>query len=173
MICGNFERDKSFFGYRSSSYLTKFFSDADTDYQHDGSTRNRWVADILRQILEEPEPHPNMPPDAFSRVIITLMDQGDAFNEGNDRANALALLNAALTREGFEAFYAEDKKCYLKHIGTSTIAIAAPNPHRPFSIAEIKKREQLIAYLDKCSEDDLISDILLPLFRQLGFHRIT
>jgi len=31
----------------------------------------------------------------------------------------------------------------------------------------------LIAYLDKCSEDDLIDTMLLPLFRQLGFHRIT
>jgi hypothetical protein len=27
--------------------------------------------------------------------------------------------------------------------------------------------------LDKCSEDDLIEEVLLPLFRQLGFHRIT
>ena len=26
---------------------------------------------------------------------------------------------------------------------------------------------------DTCSEDELIEDILLPLFRQLGFHRIT
>ena len=33
--------------------------------------------------------------------------------------------------------------------------------------------EQLITYLDKCSEDDLIEEVLLPLFRQLGFHRIT
>ena len=28
-------------------------------------------------------------------------------------------------------------------------------------------------YLENCSEDDLIGDILLPLFRQLGFQRIT
>ncbi|WP_295773105.1 hypothetical protein [uncultured Mucilaginibacter sp.] len=173
MICGNSTSDKSFFEYRSSSYLTKFFNDADTDYQHDGSTRNRWVAEVLRQILDEPQPYPNTPSETFSRVITTLMDQRDASNEGLDRPNALNELNSALIREGYEAFYADDKKCYLKHIGTSTIAKPAPNPHRPFSTTELKKREQLTSYLNICSEDDLISEILLPLFRQLGFHRIT
>ncbi len=47
--------------------------------------------------------------------------------------------------------------------------MAGPNPHRPFSPAEIAKREQLANYLDACSEDDLIEEILMPLFRQLGF----
>jgi hypothetical protein len=49
----------------------------------------------------------------------------------------------------------------------------APNPHRPFSASENKRRGDLVTYLDKASEDDLIEEILLPLFRQLGFHRIT
>jgi len=31
----------------------------------------------------------------------------------------------------------------------------------------------LLGYLENASEDDLIEQILLPLFRQLGFHRIT
>jgi hypothetical protein len=101
------------------------------------------------------------------------MDREDATNEGPERTGALTLLNAALAREGFEAFYAPDKQCYLRHIATNTIATASPNPHRPFSAAELKKREQLIAYLDKASEDELIEEVLLPLFRQLGFHRIT
>ena len=43
IICGNFKQDESFFRYRSSSYLTEFFQDCDTDYEHDGSTRNYWV----------------------------------------------------------------------------------------------------------------------------------
>lgn len=29
------------------------------------------------------------------------------------------------------------------------------------------------AYLDRVSEDDFIADVLLPLFRHLGFHRVT
>jgi hypothetical protein len=101
------------------------------------------------------------------------MDQEDATNEEHERKGALTLLNTTLAREGFEAFYAPDKQCYLRHIATNTITTASPNPHRPFSAAELKKREQLIAYLDKASEDELIEEVLLPLFRQLGFHRFT
>ncbi|MCL4215396.1 MAG: hypothetical protein KJ052_00090 [Candidatus Hydrogenedentes bacterium] len=173
MICGNFKAEESLFVYRSSSYLTRFFQDCDTDYAHDGSTRNYWVASILKEILAEPHPNAQTPPDAFSRVIRTLMDQGDALHEGHDRPSAVALLNTELAREGFEAFYAEDKQCYLRHIKTKTVVSATTNPHRPFSAAELKRREQLLAYLDKASEDEIIEEVLLPLFRQLGFHRIT
>lgn len=173
MICGNFKPEESFFVYRSSSYLTRFFQDCDTEYVHGGSTRNSWVADTLRQILAEPHPNTQTPPATFSRVIQTLMDPADALNEGSDRPGALALLNSALAREGFDAFYAEDRYCYLRHLATKTIVSAATNPHRPFSASELKKREHLLAYLDTVSEDELIEDVLLPLFRQLGFHRIT
>jgi hypothetical protein len=173
MICGNFKDEESYFEYRSSSYLTEFFSDCDTDYRHNGSTRNHWVAETLKEILAEPQPAPNVPPDTFGRVIKTLMDQSNAKNESADRPNALAMLNGALAREGFEAFYAEDRQCYLRHVATNTVMAPGPNPHRPFSAAELKRRDQLIAYLEIVSEDALIEDVLLPLFRQLGFHRIT
>lgn len=173
MICGNFKAEESFFVYRSSSYLTRFFQDCDTEYAHDGSTRNYWVANTLQQILAEPHPNAQTPPATFSRVIQALMDPADAINEGSDRPGALALLNSAMAREGFEAFYAEDKHCYLLHIATKTIVSTATNPHRPFSPSEQKRREQLLAYLDSISEDELIEEVLLPLFRQLGFHRIT
>lgn len=174
LICGNSkEGEESFFRYRSSSFLTEFFRDCDTNYEHDGSTRNRWVAEVLGLILAEPQPAANVPPETFSRVVRVLMDQGDAFNESAERQAALAVLNAALTREGFEAFYAPDKQCYLRHLATNTVAAAAPNPHRPFSQAELDKREQLRVFLDSASEDVLIDEILLPLFRQLGFQRVT
>jgi hypothetical protein len=170
MICGNFD---AFCQYRSSSYLTEFFRDCDTDYCHDGSTRRYWVAGTLSEILAEPQPNANTPPDSFARVIRVLMDQSDAVNEGPERPGALALLNTALAREGFEAFYAPDRQCYLRHIATNTIATPSPNPHRPFSASEIKRREQLLAYMERASEDELIEEVLLPLFRQLGFHRVT
>ncbi|MET5116061.1 hypothetical protein AAHH79_38270, partial [Burkholderia pseudomallei] len=70
---------------RSSSRLTEIFSECDTDYAHDGSTRNYWGAETLRSILAEPQPGPNTPPDTFARVIATLMDQADPLNEGHDR----------------------------------------------------------------------------------------
>jgi hypothetical protein len=43
MICGNYKDEESFFQYRNSSYLTEFFRDCETDYVHDGSTRQSWV----------------------------------------------------------------------------------------------------------------------------------
>jgi len=173
MICGNFNNETSFFRYRSSSFLTEFFFDCDTDYVHDGSTRAAWVANTLAEILAEPHANATTPPEIFSQVIRTLMDQGDALNEGPERPGALAMLNVALAREGFEAFYAPDRKCYLRHIDTNTVAAPSPNPHRAFSAAELQKRERLTAYLDNASEDEIIEEVLLPLFRQLGFHRVT
>lgn len=173
MICGNFDADTSLFVYRSSSRLSEFFMDCDTDYVHDGSTRQAWVAETLRAILAEPQPGLNTPPDTFARVIERLLDQSDAQNEGRDRPGAVATLAAALAREGFEPFYADDKKGYLRHVATNTIATPRPNPHRPFSASEMARREQLITYFDKASEDELIEEVLLPLFRQLGCHRIT
>jgi hypothetical protein len=173
MICGNFKEEESFFVYRSSSYLTQFFRDCDTAFVHDGSTRHDWVADILRQILAEPHPNAQTPSATFSRVIQALMDSEDALNEGGDRLGAIALLNNALAREGFEAFYAEDRQCYLRHVATKKIVGAATDPHRPFSASELKRREQLLTYLEIASEDELIEEVLLPLFRQLGFYRIT
>lgn len=173
LICGNGDLSKTFFRYRSSSYLTEFFQDCDTAYVHDGSTRDRWVAEVLKAMLAEPHPNANTPPETFSRVIRTLMDQGDAVNENSERKGALEALAAALAREGFEPFYADDKQCYLRHLATNTIAVTQPNPHRPFSAAEQAKRQRLQSYLTICSEDDLIEEVLLPLFRQMGFHRIT
>ena len=173
LICGNQEGGAARFNYRSSSRLTEFFGDCDTDYVHDGSTRNYWVADTLNSLLQEPQKDATTPPDSFCRVIRVLMDQGDAVNESSSRSDALGLLNAALTREGYEAFYGPDKQCYLRHVPTNTISGLAANPHRPFSLAEHQRREKLEEYLNTCSEDDLIGDVLLPLYRQLGFHRIT
>jgi hypothetical protein len=47
------------------------------------------------------------------------------------------------------------------------------NPHRPFSRDEQTRRDLLASFLDQATEDQLIEDVLLPLFRQLGFHRVT
>ncbi len=47
------------------------------------------------------------------------------------------------------------------------------HPHRPLSTIEFERKTLLTAYLNKCSEDELIGEILMPLFRHLGFQRIT
>jgi hypothetical protein len=168
IVCGDTEH----FQYRSSSYITEFFQDCDLDYTHDGSIRWAWVVDRLVEVLILPHPSPFVPSDAFIRIIRAVLDKSDAQKGDPDRNKALAALNAVLAREGWEAFYDEHGIGQLRHIATNTVAEIA-NPHRPFTPAELKRREQLTAYLDKCSEDELIEEVLLPLFRQLGFHRIT
>lgn len=172
IICGNVANEVSYFRYRSSSYLTEFFEDCDLDYVHDGSTRWAWVASRLEEVLAQPHPGPTVPPDAFIRIIRAVLDKSEAQKDDPDRSMALAALNVVLAREGWEAFYDEHGAAQLRHIATNTVAQMA-NPHRPMTPAELERKNQLIAYLDKCSEDELIEEVLLPLFRQLGFHRIT
>lgn len=164
--------DAEFFPYRSSSYITQFFEECDLDFVHDGSTRRAWTAERLSELLQEPQPAAYALPERFVHVLRVLMHKSDAEPNDPDRSQALSSLNKSLSREGYEAFYGEDDLLYIRHIGTKTISTAA-NPHRPFTPKEVEKREQLIEYLDKCSEDQLIEEVLLPLFRQLGFHRIT
>lgn len=164
--------DAPHFPYRSSSFITQFFEECDLDFVHDGSTRWSWTADRLAALLEESQPQANVLPERFVHVLRVLMQRSDAEDDDPQRIFALESLNKPLEREGFEGFYGEDSQLYIRHIGSKTLSIA-PNPHRPFTPNEIRRREQLITYLDKCSEDDLIETILLPLFRQLGFHRIT
>ena len=94
------------------------------------------------------------------------------FGAAPNRCKALAALNVVLAKEGWEAFYDENGSGQLRHVATNTVAQMA-NPHRPLTRAEVARKDQLTAYLDKCSEDKLIEEVLLPLFRQLGFHRIT
>lgn len=172
MICGNTPAD-SFFEYRTSSKLTEFFWDCDTEYSHDGSTRSFWVANALGKILDEPQSGPNEPPAAFSRIISELMDPRDAVDEGPNRPSALKMLNGALEREGFEAFYASDAQCHLRHLSTNTVTTLPVMPRRALSPVELAKRSRLEAFLDTASEDSLIELVLIPLFRQLGFQRVT
>lgn len=168
IICG----DDAFFRYRSSSYITEFFQDCGLDCAHDGSTRWAWVADRLEEVLALPHPSPSIPPDAFIQIIRAALDKCDAQQDDPERIKALAALNVVLAREGWEAFYDERGVGQLRHIVTRTIAQVA-NPHRPLTPVEVRRREQLLVYLDNCSEDELIEEVLMPLFRQLGFLRIT
>ncbi len=65
MICGN--APLTFFPYRSSSHLTRFFISIDLDYAHDGSTRNVWVEEVLRELDAKQPAAPGLP----SREIIS------------------------------------------------------------------------------------------------------
>lgn len=173
IICGNSELGKvTYFTYRSSSYLTKFFEDCDLDFVHDGSTRWAWVVARLEEVLAMPHPGVSVPPEAFVKVIRAVLDKSDAHTDDPDRSKALTALNVVLAREGWQAFYDEHGIGQLRHTATNTIAEVA-NPHRPLTPQELERKDRLTSFLNECSEDELIEEVLLPLFRQLGFHRIT
>ena len=164
--------DTDKFPYRSSSYITQFFEECDLDFVHDGSTRWYWISQRLEELLKDPQDVPNTLPSRFVHVFRILMHKADAADDDPDRSIALSELNRPLSREGYEAFYSEDNLLYVRHIGTQTLSIAV-SPHRPFTPEELRKREELATFLDKCSEDELIEEVLLPLFRQLGFQRVS
>ena len=170
MICGNVEH----FQYRSSTYLTEFFEHCDMEqFVHDGSTRRKWVAMVLEQIIQEPTDEPSLPCPGFQTVIKVLMDKADAMEHDSERAVALSKLNASLAREGIEAFYADDRCCYLRNVRTGTDGRAEPTLNRGLSVEEMRRQERLGAYLDQASEDNLIESVLLPLFQTLRFHRVS
>lgn len=100
------------------------------------------------------------------------MDRREPHDGDEGRLLALAALNVPLMREGFEGYYGEDGVFYVRHVETRTVS-APVNLYRPLTPAKMEKRQQLIAYLDRCSEDELIEEILLPMFRHLGYQRIT
>ena len=161
-----------YFLYRSGKYITEFFEDCELEFVHKGETRPMWVDERIEEVLAMPHPTPSVMPDAFLRIIRRLLDKGEVEDDDADRIKALAALNIVLAREGWASLYDENGIAQLRHVATNTIAQMA-NPHRPFTPSEVERRAQLIAYLGKCSEDELIEEVLLPLFRQLGFHRIT
>lgn len=146
--------------------------DCDLKFVHDGSMRSAWVSDRLEDVLSQAHAGPSILPDAFVCIIRNVLDKGDAQEDDEDRSKALAALNVVLAREGWKAFYDDYGIGQLRHIATNAIAEIA-NPHRPMTPEERERKDQLDAYLGKCSEDELIEGILLPLFRQLGFQRVT
>ncbi|HEO1767236.1 TPA: hypothetical protein VAM28_002911 [Acinetobacter baumannii] len=164
--------DRQYFPYRSSFYITQFFDECDLPYVHDGSTRWWWTAERLKELLEEPCAKDSLP-EKFINLLRILMYKSDATEDDPERINALIELNKPLSREGFEAFYGNDNILYVRNIRTNNLIKPSENPHRPFTEDELKKRELLVNFLERCSEDELIEKVLLPLFRILGFQRIT
>lgn len=170
MVVGN--RDHRWFHYRSSFYITRFFEECELDYAHDGTSRVPWTELVLTELLNDPQPNQHQLPERFATVLRALMDKREAQEGDNDRLHALAALNVPLMREGFEGYYGEDGIFYVRHIETKTVS-ATVNLYRPLTPAEMEKRKLLTAYLDRCSEDELIEEVLLPMFRHFGYQRIT
>lgn len=170
MICGN---ESDHFKYRSSTYLSEFFHDCGMpQYVHGRSTRKWWVAEVLDEILEQPSGSPTLPSRHFQEVIRALMDRADHTETDPERQQALAELNTTLAREGLEAFYAEDRVCYIRSTKTGEES-RSDETARPLSEDEIKRRRHVELFIEAASEDEFTEKVVLPLLQSLRFQRVS
>lgn len=99
MVCGNppFE----YFPYRSSSFLSKFFTELDLDYIHDGTTRGAWVNSVLIELNAKQPVAAGMPSRELIAVIERLLHPDNfLFNERVDRPKAIDAVKACLKSSG-------------------------------------------------------------------------
>jgi hypothetical protein len=101
MICGgagNCSVGEPFFQYRSSSYLTRFFSGCRHRIHTSGRITRMVGCRGLEKILAEPHTDALTPPPEFCRVIQILMDPADATGEDSERKGALESSPAFMPR---------------------------------------------------------------------------
>lgn len=99
MICGN--EPFTYFPYRSSSSLTRFFIGMDLDYCHDGSTRNAWVSEVLKELNSKQPVAAGMPSREIINVIEHIVHPDYfLFDEKVDRSKAIDALKTSLKSSG-------------------------------------------------------------------------
>ncbi|MGC8489118.1 MAG: hypothetical protein ACP5QO_13020 [Clostridia bacterium] len=161
------------FPYRTSSELTRFFRLCDLDYAHDGSTRTAWVEWVLRELNEAPQAYPGLPSDELMRVIQELLDPKYFGRAGTDYAKAVDQAKRAVQKSGLD-LYQDDRSVWrLRNDETHATSEMVRVQDRPMTPKESKRRRLLEEYLQSASEEDLTTNVLLPLFRQLGFVRVS
>lgn len=179
VICGDKEAGTNYrswgehFPYRSSSYLTRFFSTCDLDYAHDGSTRKWWVLSVLEEINKAPISGAALPSDAILRVISELLDPLEFRPNELDREAALADLNTVLGRDGLQAYLDGADRAHVRSLETTESSAGVPALRRALTKEELQLRAGVEAYMESASEDDFTTEVLVPLFRQLGFIRVV
>lgn len=179
--------DAKYFPYRSSSYITRFFSRCGLPCVHDGTTRAFWTKERLAELNLGNGQSADLPSDDLCRVISELFDVDDfeRYNEklqnrGEAEPNHIADLEKALAafnklgqRQGLVAYLADSGRCYLRSTGTGVSTATFSQLARPLSQQEIEQRQKLATFLDGASEDEFIEKVLVPLFQRLGFRRVS
>ncbi len=165
--------DHQLFPYRKSSRITRFFQRCGFSYVHDGTTRKWWAKDRLAELNLGPSHAPDLPSDDLLRVIIELFEPDDFESDGKQLEPALEALNKLLKRTGLVAYLDASGRCYLRNTGTGVSSSTMPQQPRPLSREEVAQRQKLAAFLDSATEDELTSQLLVPFFQRLGFHRVS
>lgn len=161
------------FPYRSSSFLTEFFANCDLDYVHDGSTRKWWVLEVLEELNNAPTTNQALPSEPIVRVIQELLDPLEFQSADLDREAALDELNVALGRDGLQAYFDGAGRCHVRSVATDESSAGLAPLRRALTKEELEARGKLDEYFEEASEDDFTEEVLVPLFRQLGFFRVA
>lgn len=172
MICGQ-DYGLNAFQYRSSSKLTDFFSNCNLPYVHDGSTRAYWTREVLGKLNDGISTNIQLPSDSLIKVIQELLEPTDFTESDPDRINAWKLMNKSIQRDSLEVYKDGSKKIHIRNLQNQSTSAGTVLNKRILSEEEIKEKLKLEKYLSNSSEDEIIENVLLPLFRQLGFLRIS
>jgi len=172
MICGQDYGEKNFI-YRSSSKLTDFFSNCNLPYTHDGSTRAYWVRGVLSGLNEGLSTNIQLPADSLIKVVQELLEPADFTELDPERIGALRDINRSFEREGLEVYKDGSKKIHLRNIKNQTTSAGVVLNKRILTKEEIEEKKKLEKFLSSASEDDIIEKVLIPIFKQLGFLRIS
>lgn len=159
------------FPYRTSSALTEFFRNCDTDHVHQGGSRIPWTEEVLTTLNTGSVSRPDLPADLIVRVIQELMDPLELRRSNVDATKALEVLNETLSREKLQAYLDGAGQCHVRStVGTSAVVDVRT---RAFSQKDRETRAKWETYLDESSEDDFTVKVLVPLLQSLGFQRIS
>lgn len=161
------------FPYRGSSQLTRLFKNAGLEYVHSGGTRKYWVLNVLTELNVGPASAPQLPADNLIRVLQELMHPQEFERAKLDRAAAVRDLNDALGEDGLEVFLDDAGRVQVRNTGTRASSAALQLARRTWTAQEVERRNAVSAYLDRASEDEFIENVLLPMFSQLGFTRVS
>lgn len=160
------------FPERTANKIIEFFENCDVDSQAETSVRKGRVLEILRRVNEEPSEDSTLPSASLVRIVQELFDPHAFEAAGRDRAAAARELSAELERDNLELFADQAGRYQIRAIdgGAQT---AEPLRRRVWTPAERRRREELTEYLTEATEDDLIEKVLVPMFSQLRFSRVS
>lgn len=161
------------FPYRSSSRLTEFFRNCDLEYIHQGETRKWWVEEVLKELNKAPSSSPHLPPDNIIRVVQELLDPLDFQRAELDQDAALEDLNTVFSRDGLEVYLDGSRRAHVRNRDTEATSANLKIQSRPLTDEELRRRAQAEGFLENASEDEIIEELLVPLFRQLNFLRVS
>ena len=139
--------DNPLFPYRSSSFITRFFSRCDLNYVHDGSTRCVWTRTVLSELNLGPGVSPNLPSTAILRVIDELFDGYEFEKHKKSIQDALQDLSKLLSREGLEAYLDEDDRCRIRNKKTPRNSSALPQSSKETGKSMRSSRKKMITGL--------------------------